>query len=135
MCIAFVGLFVLSIWWLDIPFEQIGAGLAALFKFIGLMFPRPSAALPKGNGGRRCRSRRSARWQLRGWRCRSRCWPPKTRRPMTYCAFWSADCIIRGVDTLIWALVFVGVIGLGPFVGILAIAISDTGALGKLFSR
>jgi phosphonate transport system permease protein len=43
--------------------------------------------------------------------------------------------VIRGVDTLIWALVFVGVVGLGPFAGILAIAVSDTGALGKLFSE
>jgi phosphonate transport system permease protein len=42
---------------------------------------------------------------------------------------------IRGVDTLIWALVFVGVVGLGPFAGILAIAVSDTGAFGKLFSE
>jgi phosphonate transport system permease protein len=42
---------------------------------------------------------------------------------------------IRGIDTLIWALVFVGVVGLGPFAGILAIAVSDTGALGKLFSE
>jgi phosphonate transport system permease protein len=29
---------------------------------------------------------------------------------------------IRGIDTLIWALAFVGVVGLGPFAGILAIA-------------
>ena len=42
---------------------------------------------------------------------------------------------IRGIDTLIWALVFVGVVGLGPFAGILAIAVSDTGAFGKLFSE
>src|SRR5262249_59345504 len=42
---------------------------------------------------------------------------------------------IRGIDTLIWALVFVGVVGLGPFAGILAIAVSDTGSLGKLFSE
>ena len=42
---------------------------------------------------------------------------------------------IRGIDALIWALVFVGVVGLGPFAGILAIAVSDTGALGKLFSE
>jgi len=43
--------------------------------------------------------------------------------------------VIRGIDTLIWALVFVGVVGLGPFAGILAMAVSDTGAFGKLFSE
>ncbi|MGA2126889.1 MAG: phosphonate ABC transporter, permease protein PhnE [Xanthobacteraceae bacterium] len=42
---------------------------------------------------------------------------------------------IRGIDVLIWALVFINVVGLGPFAGILAIAASDTGAFGKLFSE
>jgi phosphonate transport system permease protein len=42
---------------------------------------------------------------------------------------------IRGVDTLIWALVWINVVGLGPFAGVLAIMVSDFGALGKLFSE
>ena len=44
------------------------------------------------------------------------------------------DCL-RGVDTLIWALVFVNVVGLGPFAGILAIIVSDLGSLAKLFAE
>jgi phosphonate transport system permease protein len=42
---------------------------------------------------------------------------------------------IRGVDTLIWALIWINVVGLGPFAGVLAIMTSDFGALGKLFSE
>ena len=42
---------------------------------------------------------------------------------------------IRGVDTLIWALVWINVVGLGPFAGVLAIAVSDFGSFGKLFSE
>lgn len=42
---------------------------------------------------------------------------------------------IRGVDVLIWALVWINVVGLGPFAGVLAIAVSDCGAFGKLFSE
>ncbi|TKT73561.1 phosphonate ABC transporter, permease protein PhnE [Afipia massiliensis] len=42
---------------------------------------------------------------------------------------------IRGVDTLIWALVWINVVGLGPFAGVLAIATADFGAFGKLFSE
>jgi phosphonate transport system permease protein len=42
---------------------------------------------------------------------------------------------IRGVDQLIWALVWINVVGLGPFAGVLAIAVSDFGAFGKLFSE
>ncbi len=43
--------------------------------------------------------------------------------------------IIRSIDVLVWALVWIAVVGLGPFAGVLAIASSDLGALGKLFSE
>jgi phosphonate transport system permease protein len=42
---------------------------------------------------------------------------------------------IRGVDALLWALIFVNVVGLGPFAGVMAIAVSDTGTLAKLFAE
>ena len=42
---------------------------------------------------------------------------------------------LRGIDQLIWALIFINVVGLSPFAGILAIAVSDTGTLGKLFAE
>lgn len=42
---------------------------------------------------------------------------------------------IRSVDTLIWALIWINVVGLGPFAGVLAIMSSDFGAFGKLFSE
>ncbi len=42
---------------------------------------------------------------------------------------------VRGVDELIWALVWINVVGLGPFAGALAIATSNFGAFGKLFSE
>ncbi len=42
---------------------------------------------------------------------------------------------VRGIDMLIWALIFINVVGLGPFAGILAIAVSDTGVLSKLFAE
>ena len=43
--------------------------------------------------------------------------------------------VLRSVDVLIWALIWINVVGLGPFAGALAIASSDVGALGKLFSE
>jgi phosphonate transport system permease protein len=42
---------------------------------------------------------------------------------------------LRGVDTLIWALIWINVVGLGPMAGVLAIMTSDIGAFGKLFSE
>lgn len=42
---------------------------------------------------------------------------------------------MRGLDQLIWALVFVRAMGLGPIAGILAIAVAEMGVLAKLFSE
>lgn len=42
---------------------------------------------------------------------------------------------VRGVDTLIWALIWINVVGLGPFAGVLAIITSDIGSFTKLFSE
>jgi phosphonate transport system permease protein len=43
--------------------------------------------------------------------------------------------VLRGVDVLIIALIFISAIGLGPFAGILAIAVNDTGNFTKLYSE
>jgi phosphonate transport system permease protein len=42
---------------------------------------------------------------------------------------------VRGIDNLIWSLIFIRAFGLGPLTGALAIAVTDTGTLGKLFSE
>ncbi len=42
---------------------------------------------------------------------------------------------LRSVDTLIWALIWINVVGLGPFAGALAIMSADIGAFGKLMSE
>jgi phosphonate transport system permease protein len=42
---------------------------------------------------------------------------------------------VRAVDSLIWSLIFIRAFGLGPLTGTLAIAITDIGSLGKLFSE
>jgi len=138
--VAIVGLFLFSIWWLDISFGQIGAGLTALFKFIGLMFPLSTGGhlhlFLKAMG-------ETLSIALLGTLAAAGLATPlallaaKNTSPNGILRFLVRRLldVIRGIDTLIWALVFVGVVGLGPFVGILAIAVSDTGALGKLFSE
>lgn len=42
---------------------------------------------------------------------------------------------LRGVDSLVWALIFVSAVGMGPFAGILALAVPDIGLLAKVFSE
>ena len=43
--------------------------------------------------------------------------------------------VARAVPELVYAMIFVFAFGLGPFPGVLAIAIHTTGSLGKLFSE
>jgi len=138
--VAVAGVLAFSIWWLDISFGQIEPGLAALLKFIGLMFP------PSTGGHLQLFLKAMAETlsiALLGTLVASVLAMPlallaaKNTSPNNSLRFLVRRLldVIRGIDTLIWALVFVGVVGLGPFAGILAIAVADTGALGKLFSE
>ncbi len=43
--------------------------------------------------------------------------------------------VLRSVHTLVFGLVLVGIVGLGPTAGILAIALHSTGTYGKLFAE
>ena len=43
--------------------------------------------------------------------------------------------ICRGVSEIVWALLFVATVGLGPFPGILALTVHSTGALAKFFAE
>jgi phosphonate transport system permease protein len=42
---------------------------------------------------------------------------------------------LRSVDTLVWALLFVAAVGLGPFPGVLAVVAYTTTSLAKLYSE
>lgn len=42
---------------------------------------------------------------------------------------------LRAVPELVWALIFVVMVGLGPFPGVLALAAHSAGVLGKLYSE
>jgi len=43
--------------------------------------------------------------------------------------------IIRSIEPLIWALIAIVVVGLGPFAGIVALTVHSVAALGKLYSE
>ena len=44
------------------------------------------------------------------------------------------DCL-RAINEIVFALIFIAAVGLGPFAGVLALAVHTTGILGKLFSE
>ena len=43
--------------------------------------------------------------------------------------------VTRAVPDLIWALLFVTAVGLGPFAGVLALSVHSIGMLGRLFAE
>jgi len=138
--LALAALTVFAIWWLVIPFGQILTGLSSLVKFVALMFP-PST------GGHLSLLVKAMEETLAiaflgtlistviAFPISFLAASNTTPHPVIRFAVRRGFDTIRSIDPLIWALVFVGVVGLGPFAGIPAIAVSDTGALGKLFSE
>ncbi|HEX3032708.1 MAG TPA: phosphonate ABC transporter, permease protein PhnE [Bacillota bacterium] len=53
----------------------------------------------------------------------------------TYYLSRSVLNLFRGIPEILWALIFVVAVGLGPFPGVLALAVHSTGILGKLYSE
>jgi phosphonate transport system permease protein len=43
--------------------------------------------------------------------------------------------MFRGINEIVWGLIFVSMVGLGPFPGVLALSVHVTGALGRYFSE
>ncbi|NHN34165.1 phosphonate ABC transporter, permease protein PhnE [Paenibacillus sp. S3N08] len=55
--------------------------------------------------------------------------------PRTAWFFKGLGSFLRAVPTLVWALIFIVAVGLGPFPGILAICVHAVGMLIKVFSQ
>lgn len=55
-------------------------------------------------------------------------------RPL-YHSIRSLFDVCRGINEIVWALLFVSMVGLGPFPGVLALTVHLVGALGKYFSE
>ncbi|MFQ5840550.1 MAG: phosphonate ABC transporter, permease protein PhnE [Candidatus Methylomirabilales bacterium] len=56
-------------------------------------------------------------------------------RAVPYIAARGVLSLLRSVPELVWALIFVRAVGLGPFPGVLAIGVAYGGILGKVFAE
>ena len=63
----------------------------------------------------------------RGWR--------RAARMVPYLTAKSVLNILRTIPEMVWALIFVFLVGLGPFPGVLALGVHTGGVLGKLFGE
>jgi phosphonate transport system permease protein len=137
---ALVGLFLFGMFWLGFSFEKLISGISRLGVIVGLMFPpTPGNQLYLYLNGL---AETLAIAFLGTMLAAILAYPlafiaAKNVVGQRVIHFLSRRVLdsIRGVDTLIWALIFINVVGLGPFAGILAVAMSDIGTFGKLFSE
>ncbi|MCG5236884.1 phosphonate ABC transporter, permease protein PhnE [Xanthobacter oligotrophicus] len=137
---ALAGMAVFGFWRLDFNLDRIGSGLAQLGHFITLMMPPdPGTQLPLYIHALGETLAIAFLGTLLGALV---AFPfgflaAKNVIPNVFAHFAVRRLLdtVRGVDRLIWALIFVTVVGLGPFAGILAIATASFAELGKLFSE
>ena len=140
LAIAVAGLFVFGLWYLDISPLRLAGGLVALGRFVTLMVPPD----PLGHAALfgEALGETLAISLLGTLAAAVPAFPVGllaarnvVRNPAVHVLVRRVLDVIRSIDVLVWALVWIAVVGLGPFAGVLAIACSDFGALGKLFSE
>lgn len=54
--------------------------------------------------------------------------------PLYYPARWLLN-LLRGIDSFVFALLFVAAVGLGPFAGVLGVGLHSAGSIAKLWSE
>ncbi len=137
---AVLGLFAFGLWWLDISPVRLAGGAVALVRFLALMVPPD----PLGHAALFGEAlAETLAISLLGTLVAAVLAFPVgllaarnvVGNPALHMLVRRVLDVIRSIDVLVWALVWIGVVGLGPFAGVLAIACSDFGALGKLFSE
>jgi phosphonate transport system permease protein len=62
-------------------------------------------------------------------------WWERALRLVPYLTAKSLLNVLRTIPEIVWALIFVFIVGLGPFPGMLALGVHTGGVLGKLFSE
>lgn len=137
---AIVGLAVIALFRLEFSLARFGSGIAQLGTFLGLMLP-PSPGTQAWTFLHALAETVAIAF-LGTLLAAVLAFPlgflaagnVMTNRLVQFLARRSSDTV-RGVDTLIWALIWINVVGLGPFAGVLAIMTSDLGAFTKLFSE
>ena len=144
--VAIVGglfaLLVYAVWYLDFSFARLGTGLEHLGRFLVLMVPPSPGTWERARLFLDGLGETLAIALLGTLTAAILAFPigflaAKNVVPSRIFHFLTRRSLdtIRGVDTLIWALIWINVVGLGPFAGVLAIACSDFGSFGKLFSE
>ncbi len=139
---ALAGLLIYSVLRLDIAPDKVLKGLGALAHFLTLMMPPDAGSWSKLYVYLHALGETVAIALLGTALAAGLAFPLAFLASRNVLSFWplrfltrrSSD-VVRGIDQLIWALIWVGVVGLGPMAGVLALATSDLGTFVKIFSE
>ena len=140
--VLLVGLLVLAVVRLDLSLAQLLAGIGELGKMVGMMFPPVPSSMAHARLYLHALSETLAMAFLGTLFGALLAFPLSllaarntTINAGVQCLARRSSDTIRSIDQLIWALIWVNVVGLGPFAGMLAVMTSDIGNLSKLFSE
>lgn len=137
-----IGLFGYSVYRLDIAPDRLLKGLGSLWHFLTLMVPPTAGTTAKFLLYLHALGETIAIALLGTFMGAAVAFPLSFIASRNVTPVWplrflmrrSSD-VARGIDQLIWALIWVGIVGLGPMAGVLAIAVSDFGTFVKIFSE
>lgn len=139
---ALVALIVIAVYVLDFRWKAYTDGLTKLGQFATAMFPPDYTNAERLEGYFRSMAETVAIALLGTLTAATIALPLAFFGARNVFPIWTARFFvrrgfdtIRGIDQLIWALIWINVVGLGAFAGVLAIATSEIGLFGKLFSE
>jgi phosphonate transport system permease protein len=140
--LAMTGLFALGVWRLEIDTARLLSGVGRLLDFVVLMIPPAPTQGASLAGVLRALAETLAIAFLGTLLAAIIAFPigflaarnATVNQALRFVTRRGLDGL-RGIDALIWALIWVSVVGLGPFAGVLAIMMNDIGTFGKLYSE
>lgn len=142
IAVALVVMLAVAFWWLEFSFARIGTGIGQLIHFTTLMVPPSPGTVDRFWLFLHALGETLAIALLGTLGAAVLAFPfgflaARNVVPVRVFQLLTRRFLdtVRGVDTLIWALIWINVVGLGPFAGVLAILTSDFGSFGKLFSE
>lgn len=140
--LALSGLFAYSVYRLEIDPQRLLKGFGSLWHFLTLMVPPAAGSWAKFMLYLHALGETIAIALLGTFMAAAVAFPLSFIASRNVMPVWPlrflmrrTSDVARGIDQLIWALIWVGIVGLGPMAGVLAIAISDFGTFVKLFSE
>jgi phosphonate transport system permease protein len=140
--LGMAGLFALGVWRLEIDTSRLLSGFGQLFHFLTLMVPPAPTQGASLQGVLQALAETLAIAFLGTLLAAIIAFPlgflaarnATVNQALRFLTRRGLDSL-RGIDALIWALIWVSVVGLGPFAGVLAIMMNDIGTFGKLYSE